>query len=151
MPAEINVTSAGRAGERAGAAIAPGVCVVIADLAATTFCDITGGPAFVLARRHAIEHGAALRLVVLSATVQHVFGVTKLDRLPPIYPSLSAAMAPAVEAGAYHYTTFDLERWNSHDAHACRSDSRNGNTRSRRTRACGDQPRRTGNGHLHNR
>ncbi len=93
LPAEIDVTNAGRVGAGLQAAFAPGVTTVVADMTATTFCDSRGIRALVLAHKHAAASGAQLRLVVTSAGVLRVMGVLGLDAVLAIYPSLQEALA----------------------------------------------------------
>jgi anti-anti-sigma factor len=100
QPAEIDRGNAEQVGEALAAAMHPGLKVVIADLTATTFCDLPGARVFAMARRQAIENGTALRLVVPSRAVRLVFQITELDRLVPIYASLSAALAPEMDAAS---------------------------------------------------
>ena len=99
LPAEVDMASAGRAGQQLGSACAPGVRTVIADMTATTFCDSSGISMLVKAHRLATANNAELRLVVLSTAVLRALTVVRMDLLLPIYPSLSAALAaePAEE------------------------------------------------------
>ena len=100
IPAEVDMSNAEHVQDILRSALVPGTTVVIADLTATTCCDMRGARAFATARMHAIENGAVLRLVIPSATVRRAFEVIELDRLLPIYPSLSMAMAPEIEAAS---------------------------------------------------
>jgi anti-sigma B factor antagonist len=95
LPAEIDMASAGQAGQRLGSAFAPGVKAVIADMTATTFCDSSGISPLVRAHRQAAANGTELRLVVRSAAVLRALTLVKMDDLLPIYPSLSQALAAA--------------------------------------------------------
>lgn len=100
MPAEIDGGNAEQVGEALAAAMRPGLNVVIADLTATTFCDLRGARVFAMARRQAVQNGTALRLVVPSRAVRLAFEITELDRRVPIYASLSAALAPEMGAAS---------------------------------------------------
>jgi anti-sigma B factor antagonist len=93
LPGEIDMASAGRAGEQLGAAIAAGVKTVIADMTATTLCDSSGIRMLVRARHQAAATGTELRLVVASTAVRRAFTLVRLDQLLPIYPRLSQALA----------------------------------------------------------
>jgi anti-sigma B factor antagonist len=95
LPAEIDMANAGRVGQQLGAAFAPGVRAVIADMTATTFCDSSGMSMLVRAHRQAAANGAELRLVVRSTAVLRALTVVQMDHLLPIYPSLSQALAAA--------------------------------------------------------
>jgi anti-anti-sigma factor len=99
MPAEIDAANADAIGEVLASALVPGLRVLVADLSATAFCDVRGARAFALARAKAVDNGTALRLVVPSGSVRRVFELIELDRRVPIYLSLSAALAPEIEAG----------------------------------------------------
>ena len=93
LPAEIDLASAGRVGEQLGAALAPGVRIVIADMTATTFCDSSGISMLVRAHRQAAASRTELRLAVPATAVRRVFTLAGMDQLLPIYPSLSQALA----------------------------------------------------------
>jgi anti-sigma B factor antagonist len=93
LPAEIYMANAGRVSEQLGAALAPGVRTVIADMTATTFCDSSGISVLVRAHRQAAANRTELRLVVPAAAVRRVFTLVRMDQLLPIYPSLSQALA----------------------------------------------------------
>lgn len=95
LPAEIDVTNAGPVGQQLGAALAPGVRAVIADLSATTFCDSSGISMLVRAHQQATANGTQLRLVVRSTRVLRALTLVQLDYLLPVYPSLSQALADA--------------------------------------------------------
>lgn len=82
LPAEIDMASAGRAGQDLRAAFAPGDRVVVADISGTRFCDSSGIHALVQAHQQASAAGAELR-VVPSAPVLRVLA---------IYPSLHQAL-----------------------------------------------------------
>jgi anti-sigma B factor antagonist len=92
LPAEIDVANAAEVGAQLSAALAAGG-TVIADLTSTTFCDSAGLREILLVHKRAVASGAALRLVMTSAHLLRVFGVTGLDTVLAIFPSLSAAQA----------------------------------------------------------
>ncbi len=93
LPAEIDMANAGRVGEQLGAALAPGVRTVIADMTTTTFCDSSGISMLVRAHRRAAASRTELRLVVPATAVRRVFTLVRMDQLLPIYSSLSQALA----------------------------------------------------------
>jgi len=97
LPAEVDMASAGRAGQQLGSACAPGVRTVIADMTATTFCDSSGISMLVRARKQAAATDTQLRLVVPSRTVLRVLALVGMDELLPIYPSLRQALAATPE------------------------------------------------------
>jgi anti-sigma B factor antagonist len=99
LPPEIDMANAGQAGQQLGAAFAPGVKTVIADMSATRFCDSSGISMLVRARQHAAANGAQLRLVVGSVAVRRAMTLVSLDQLLPIYPSLSQARAAGLVPG----------------------------------------------------
>ena len=67
--------------------------LVIADMSATTFCDSAGVTALVRAVRTANASGAGLRVATSAPAVIRVLGITGVNRLIGIYPSVAAAMA----------------------------------------------------------
>ena len=93
LPTEIDMASAGRAGEQLGAALAPGVRTVIADMTATTFCDSSGISMLVRAHRQAAASRTELRLAVPATAVRRVRALAGMDQLLAIYPSRSQALA----------------------------------------------------------
>jgi len=99
LPAEIDMASADRAGQQLGSAIAPGVRTVIADMTATRFCDSSGINMLVRAHQQAAANRTGLRLVVASTAVLRALTLAGLDHVPPIYPSLSQALAAGPAPG----------------------------------------------------
>ena len=93
LPAEIDMASADRVGQQFGAAFAPGVKTVIADMTATRFCDSSGISVLVRAHKQAAANGTQLRLVVHSTVVLHSLRLVQVDYLLPIYPTLSQALS----------------------------------------------------------
>jgi anti-sigma B factor antagonist len=93
LPAEIDMASADRVGQELGAAFAPGVKTVIADMTATSFCDSSGISVLVRAHKQAAANGTQLRLVVHSTVVLRSLRLVQMDYLLPIYPTLSQALA----------------------------------------------------------
>jgi len=93
LPAEIDMANAGRVGVELGAAFAPGVRTVIADMTATRFCDSSGIGVLVRAHRQAAATSTELRLVVPSGAVLRALTLVRMDDVLPIYPSLSQALA----------------------------------------------------------
>jgi anti-sigma B factor antagonist len=93
LPAEIDMATAGGAGQQLGSAAAGGARTVIADMTATTFCDSSGIGMLVRAHKQAAANGTQLRLVVPATAVLRSLTLACLDHLLPIYPSLSMALA----------------------------------------------------------
>ena len=104
LPAEIDAASADQVNQQLGAAFAPGVKTVIADMTATRFCDSSGISVLVRAHKQAVANGAQLRLVVLSTAVLRSLRLVQMDYLLPIYPTLSQALAagPASSPQTHH-------------------------------------------------
>src|SRR5215831_13516049 len=104
LPAEMDMASADRVGLQLGAAFAPGVKTVIADMTATRFCDSSGISVLVRAHKQAVANGTQLRLVVPSTTVLRALRLVEMDYLLPIYPTLSQALAagPASSPQTHH-------------------------------------------------
>jgi len=93
LPAEIDMATAGRAGQLLGAAFAPSVATVIADMTATTFCDSAGISMLVRAHQQAAATRTQLRLAVPCTAVRRTLALVQVDSLLPVYPSLHQALA----------------------------------------------------------
>lgn len=102
LPAEIDMTNAGRVGEELCAAFSRGASVVIADLTSTAFCDCAGARQFVLAHNFADAHDAQIRFVAPDRNVLRVLTLTGIGQLLWIYPSLGTAISagPALAGDA---------------------------------------------------
>jgi anti-sigma B factor antagonist len=93
LPAEIDMATAGRAGQQLGSAFAASVTAVIADMTATTFCDSSGISMLVRAHKQAAATSTQLRLAVPSTAVRRTLALVQVDSLLPVYPSLTQALA----------------------------------------------------------
>ncbi len=93
LPAEIDLTIADALREALLSVLNQGAVALIADMAATTFCDSAGIAALVRAARRAAATGAEMRLVVTAPPVLRVFTLVGIDRLIDIHPSVTAAWA----------------------------------------------------------
>jgi anti-sigma B factor antagonist len=95
LPECIDRSNADQVREQLLLVINRGAVMLIADLAATLSCDYSGTDALARACRRAVASGTDLRLVVTADAVRRVLGLTGLDRLISIYPTLEAAAAGA--------------------------------------------------------
>jgi anti-anti-sigma factor len=95
LPECIDRSNADQVREQLLLVINRGAVMLIADLAATLSCDYSGADALARACRRAVASGTDLRLVVIADVVRRVLGLTGLDRLISIYPTLEAAAAGA--------------------------------------------------------
>lgn len=95
LPAEIDISNGEHVCEDLLSAINHGAALLVVDMSATTFCDSAGVNALVRAFTRATATGAGMRLVVPAPNVQRILGLTGVDRLIDVYPSVSAAMANA--------------------------------------------------------
>lgn len=93
LPAEIDVTNADQIREALLGVVNQGAVSLIADMSKTRFCDSTGVSALVRTFKRATASGGGMRLVVDSPAVQRVLGITGVDHLMPIYPSVAASLA----------------------------------------------------------
>jgi anti-anti-sigma factor len=93
LPAEVDVSNAEQIRRDLAVVVAQDASLVIADMSTTTFCDSAGVTALVRAVRQANASGAGLRLAASAPAVTRVLGITGVDRLIDIYPSVAAAMA----------------------------------------------------------
>ena len=103
LPAEIDMANEEDVGEQLGAAFAPGVTVVIADLGSNVFCGTSGARQLVLAHQRAAASNRELRVVISSARVLRVLAILGVDRMLEIYPDLAAALptGPAPDGQDY--------------------------------------------------
>lgn len=97
LPDEIDITNADAIREDLQAALRPGVRVVIADMAATVFCDSTGLRNLLLASDAARAANAELRLVITSANVLRTLRITGFNHLLHIYPAMQDALTGAAK------------------------------------------------------
>lgn len=95
LPAEIDVTNALRVYDLiTAAALKPGVTIVIADMAATQFCDATGLRFLLLASEFAARHGARLRVLMPGHNVRRVIELQDVGQALTICESVAEAMTP---------------------------------------------------------
>jgi anti-sigma B factor antagonist len=92
LPAEVDVTNADQVRESLLAVVNQGAAWIVADMGKTTFCDSTGVSALVRTFKRATASGGGMRLVVDSPAVHRVLGITGVDLLMPIYPSVAASL-----------------------------------------------------------
>lgn len=93
LPEHIDVSNASQVREELLWVINRGAAALIADMTATLSCDQSGAEAVMRAYQRALASGTQLRLVVTAPVVRRVLGVSGLDRLISVYPSLEAATA----------------------------------------------------------
>jgi anti-anti-sigma factor len=93
LPEYIDVSNAGRIREELLAVLNRGADTLIADMTATVSCDHAGADAVARAYQRAAASRTQLRLVVTSASVLRMLGMTGVGRLVPVYPSVEAALA----------------------------------------------------------
>jgi anti-anti-sigma factor len=99
LPEEIDISNSEQVREELLSLLNRGPAVLIVDMAETTFCDSAGVNALVRAHKRATANGAEVRLVVGSPGVQRVLDITGVDRLIPVYPSMTASLAEPGESG----------------------------------------------------
>jgi anti-anti-sigma factor len=99
LPEEIDIANSEQVREELLSLLNRGPAVLIVDMAETTFCDSAGVNALVRAHKRATANGAEIRLVVTSLGVQRVLAITGVDRLIPVYPSMTASLAEQAEPG----------------------------------------------------
>jgi len=93
LPAEVDLANAEQVREDLLSVVAQDASLVIADMTATTFCDSAGVSALVRVARRAAASGSGLRLAASAPAVTRVLGLTGVDKLIKIYPSIAAALA----------------------------------------------------------
>lgn len=98
LPAQIGLANAGLVGDELFLACTCGAPVVVADMTATTTCDLMGARMLARVRQEAAAHGTDLRLAVPFAELRHTLLSSGL--FLPIFPSLDAALSLWSRAGA---------------------------------------------------
>ncbi len=101
LPAEIDITNAGRAlASLVQALDNPGL--VIADMTGTTFCDSAGLRMLITARDRAAHSGSTLRIVIRpDGSVARALAILGMDRMLPVYASVREAL-PAQPGARQH-------------------------------------------------
>jgi anti-sigma B factor antagonist len=92
-PEEIDITNAGLLRAALQSASSTGVRTVVADLSGTRFCDSAGLNVLVRAHQRGEEQGREIRLVMSEPDIMHIFVLTGIDQVIPIFPSLAEAVA----------------------------------------------------------
>jgi anti-sigma B factor antagonist len=90
---EIDVYTAPLVRERLDAAVADGRVDLVVDLSQVRFLDSTGLGVLVGRLKLTRSRGGSLRLVAIEEKVLKVFGITGLDKVFEIYPTLEEALA----------------------------------------------------------
>jgi anti-anti-sigma factor len=98
LPAEVDALVADQVRDTLLAVLTRGVAVLIVDMAATTSCSCPGAGAVARAHQRATACGAQVR-VAASATVRHRLAITGIDRLVPVFDSVSDAAARRSDTG----------------------------------------------------
>lgn len=93
-PAEIDIANAHELREALLAAGDTDHATVVLDMTRTAFCDSNALNVLVRARTRAAASGGEVRLVIREASLLRIFAVTGIDRMFPIFASLSEALAP---------------------------------------------------------
>ena len=93
LPAEIDSSNAEHVRLRLCTALTPGVRIVVADLTATTFCDVARVRGLARARNHAAASDAEVRLAVRPGPVRRVLAMVSPGGQFHIYASTSEAVA----------------------------------------------------------
>jgi len=102
LPEQIDISNSEQVREELLSLLNRGPAVLIVDMADTTFCDSAGVNALVRAHKRATANGAEIRLVVASLGVHRVLAITGVDRLIPVYPSMTASLAEPGEPAETH-------------------------------------------------
>ncbi len=93
LPEHIDTSNAGQIRDQLLSVIDQGAETLIVDMTATISCDHAGADAVARAYQRAAADRTELRLVVTSAVVLRMLGMTDIGRLVPVYPSVTAALA----------------------------------------------------------
>jgi anti-sigma B factor antagonist len=98
LPAEIDTGNDGQVQDTLTRELDGGTAVLVADAAATAFCDCAGVTALMLAHRRAAAAGAQLR-VAASPSMRRILELTAADQVLNTYPTLAAALADGQAPG----------------------------------------------------
>ena len=104
LPQHVGDCNAGQIREQLLWIINRGAAELIIDMTGTASCDHEGAAAVARAHQRATASGAQLRLAVTAGAVRRVLCLNGLDRLIPVHPSLSAAIAAAAPAATVPVT-----------------------------------------------
>jgi anti-sigma B factor antagonist len=99
LPAEIDVTNADQVREDLLSLLNRGTTMLVVDMSATTFCDSAGVNALIRAFKRATASASGMRLVVTTRAVQRILGITGVDHLIDVYPTVAAAVAACDQPG----------------------------------------------------
>jgi anti-sigma B factor antagonist len=99
MPDEIDIANAAEVRDTLLAVLNQGVTILIVDMTQTTFCACAGASAFGRAHLRAQASAGQVRLVARAPIVRRLLAITGMDRLMPVFDSLSAALAAEIRAG----------------------------------------------------
>lgn len=99
MAGEIDLHTAPRLQNELADQLHGGAKHVIVDMSGVEFCDSTGVNVLLAALRRANEHGGSLCLVGPQPAVRKVLGITGLDSVFPLRPSVQDAMDNPPVAG----------------------------------------------------
>jgi anti-sigma B factor antagonist len=99
LPTEIDINNAEQVREDLLSVLNQGAVLLVADLSRTTFCDSAGVSALARSFRRAEASQSDMRLVVTTVAVQRVLGLTGIDRILDIYPSVAASLAASPDSG----------------------------------------------------
>src|ERR1700683_403626 len=102
LPEEIDISNSEQVREELLSLLNRGPAVLIVDMGAPTSCDSAAVTAVVRAHKRATANGAEVRLVVASLGVGRVLAITGVDRLIPVYPSMTASLAEPGEPAETH-------------------------------------------------
>jgi anti-sigma B factor antagonist len=93
LPDEIDISIAEQVRDTLLAVLNQGITTLVIDMTQTSFCGVAGASAVARAHRRARASGAEIRLVAGAPIVRRVLAMAGVDRLVPVYASLSAALA----------------------------------------------------------
>ena len=110
LPEHIDVSNAGPIREELLSVINQGAEALIVDMTATISCDRAGADAVARAYQRAVVSRTELRLVVTSAVVLRMLGMTGVGRLVPVYPSVQAALAARSPAASAAHKPADASK-----------------------------------------
>ena len=94
-PAEADGTNSRALAEGLLSAFQPGVSLVIVDMSAAEFCELSAIRVLIIANNQAVCTGAELRVVVCSPGVRRMMELLGADQMLRLYRDMSSALAGA--------------------------------------------------------
>ena len=100
FPEHVGLQDAARVGDQLAEALGQGAVTVVADMSATTSCDLAAVGTVARTYRRAVASQAELRLVISALDIRQLITGEVLDHVIAVYATLEAALAAGLPDGA---------------------------------------------------